>query len=268
MVSAKKRPMTDRIHRFDDLDNFRDFGDYDTAAGRRVRTGQLFRAGHQARVSDADLDRLEALNIATVVDLRRPSERRDQPSRRWTGFDGQVIESDLDDGGEAPHMRFLREAELTPTSGRAFMMDTYRTLPFDQGHLDTFSHYFRALGDSDRPVLIHCAVGKDRTGTLAALTHHMLGVHRDDMIADYLLTNTAVDLEARAPTIARQLEKRTGRTASNEAVVAFLGVEAIYLETALKSIVTRHGSVDAYLEQGLGVGSDLRDRIGERLSAA
>jgi protein-tyrosine phosphatase len=147
--------MTDRIHRFDDLDNFRDFGNYDTASGRRLKTGHLFRAGHQARVSDADLERLEALNIATVVDLRRPSERRDQPSRRWAGFDGLVIESDLDDGGEAPHMKFLREAELTPVSGRAFMIDTYRTLPFDEGHLDTFSRYFRALGDSGRPVLIH-----------------------------------------------------------------------------------------------------------------
>jgi protein-tyrosine phosphatase len=268
MTWARHPVMTDRIHRFDDLDNFRDFGNYDTAAGRRLKTGHLFRAGHQARASDADMERLEALNIATVVDLRRPSERRDQPSRRWASFDGLVIESDLDDGGEAPHMRFLREAELTPVSGRAFMIDTYRTLPFDEGHLDTFSRYFRALGDSDRPVLIHCAVGKDRTGTLAALTHHLLGVHRDDMIADYLLTNTAVDLEARAPAIARQLEKRTGRVASHEAVVAFLGVDAAFLETALATIIARHGSIDAYLEQALGVDAGLRDRIGERLSAA
>jgi protein-tyrosine phosphatase len=82
-----------------------------------------------------------------------------------------------------------------------------------------------------------------------------------------LLTNTAVDLEARAPAIARQLEKRTGRVASHEAVVAFLGVDAVFLETALATIVERHGSVDAYLEQALGVDAALRDRIGERLSA-
>ena len=196
--------MTGRIHRFDALDNFRDYGDYATAAGRRIAPGRLFRSGHQARASAADLDRLGALGIATVVDLRRPSERRQQPSKRPAGFSAAVIESDHDDGGEAPHLTFLKTAELTPDSGRRFMTETYRKLAFEPSHLDLFTRYFRALGDADGPVLIHCAAGKDRTGLLAALTHHLLGAHHDDMVADYLLTNTAVDLEGRAPGIARR----------------------------------------------------------------
>lgn len=258
--------MTGRIHRFDALDNFRDYGDYATAAGRHVATGRLFRSGHQARASEADLDRLAAFGIGTVVDLRRPSERREQPSRRPPGFSGVVIDSPHDDGGEAPHMTFLRTADLTPDSGRRFMTDTYRRLAFEPSHLDLFARYFRALGEADGPVLIHCAAGKDRTGLLAALTHHLLGVHRDDMVADYLLTNTAVDLERRAPGIARQLEARTGRAASHDAVVAFLGVEPVYLETALAEIAALYGSTDAYLEQALGVDTALRDRIGARLA--
>ena len=59
----------------------------------------------------------------------------------------------------------------------------------------------------------------------------------------------------------------TGREASHDAVVAFLGVEPVYLETAFAGIRERHGSIDAYLEQVLGVDAALRDRIGERLSA-
>jgi len=259
--------MTGRIHRFDALDNFRDYGDYASAAGRRVHAGRLFRAGHQARVSDADLARLSAFGIGTVVDLRRPGERRDQPSRRPAGFAGTVIESAHDDGGEAPHITFLKSADLTPDSGRRFMTDTYRRLPFEPSHLDLFTRYFQTLGETDQPVLIHCAAGKDRTGTLAALTHHLLGVHADDMVEDYLLTNVAVDLDRRAPGIARQLEAMTGRSASHDAVVAFLGVEAVYLETALAEIAARFGSLDSYLEQALGVDTGLRDRIGERLAA-
>ncbi|WP_292067307.1 tyrosine-protein phosphatase [Brevundimonas sp. UBA7664] len=259
--------MTGRIHRFDALDNFRDYGDYATAAGRRIAPGRLFRSGHQARASDADLERLAALGIVTVVDLRRPSERRDQPSKRPPGFAGRVIESLHDDGGEAPHLTFLRTADLTPESGRRFMTDIYRRLAFEPSHLDLFARYFRVLGETDGPTLIHCAAGKDRTGLLAALTHHLLGVHPDDMAADYLLTNTAVDLERRAPGIACQLEARTGRAAAHDAVVAFLGVEPLYLETALAEIAARHGSVDGYLEQALGVDAALRDRIGGRLAA-
>lgn len=259
--------MTDRLHRFDALDNFRDYGDYASAAGRRILGGRLFRSAHHARASEADLERLAGLDLAAVVDLRRPGERRDQPSRRPPGFTGQVIESTHDDGAEAPHITFLKTADLTIDAGRRFMTDTYRELPFDPAHLDLFSRYFRALGEADGPVLIHCAAGKDRTGLLAALTHRLLGVHRDDMVEDYLLTNAAVDLAGRAPAIARQLETMTGRPVAHDAVVAFLGVEPVYLDTAMGEIAARHGSVDSYLEQALGVDATLRDRIGERLTA-
>jgi len=258
--------MSSRILRYDALDNFRDYGDYATAAGSRVRPGRLLRSAHHARLTPADLERLAALDIGTVVDLRRAVERAHQPSRRPEGFDGTVIESDLDAVGEAPHITFLKTADLTPDSGRRFMTETYRKLPFADAHLDLFKRYFRALADSDRPVLIHCAAGKDRTGMLAALTHHLVGVGRDDMIEDYLLTNVAVDLEARAPAIARQLEAVTGRVAAHDAVVAFMGVEPAYLEAAWAAINDRHGSVDAYLTQALGVDTALRDRIGARLS--
>ena len=259
--------MSSRILRFDALDNFRDYGDYATAAGTRVRPGWLLRSAHHARLSAEDLTRLSALDIGTIVDLRRPVERAQQPSRRPAGFDGEVIESDLDAVGEAPHITFLKNADLTPDSGRRFMTATYRKLPFADAHLDLFSRYFRAVADRDRPVLIHCAAGKDRTGMLAALTHHLLGVDRDDMIADYLLTNQAVDLEARAPAIARQLERMTGRPAAHDAVVAFMGVEPAYLEAAWAAIDDRHGSIDSYLAEALGIDTVLRDRIGARLSA-
>ena len=256
-----------RLHRFDAVENFRDYGDYATAAGRRVRGGVLFRSGHHARASEADVARLEALGVATVVDLRRASERRAQPSKRPAGFSGQVIEWEQVDDGEAPHITFLKTAPLTEDGGRAFMTQTYRRLPFEEAHLDLFRRYFHALGDSEGPVLIHCAAGKDRTGLLAALTHHLLGVEHDEMMEDYLLTNHAVDLEGRAPAVAKQLETWTGRPASHAAVVAFLGVEPGYLDAAIKSMVEAHGSIDSYLEQALGVDTALRDRIGERLSA-
>ena len=257
--------MNPRLHRFDALDNFRDFGDYATAAGRRVRPGALYRSGHHAGVSDGDLERLAAFDIGVVVDLRRPIERTKQPSKRPAGFAGQVLVSDLDAVGEAPHITFLKSADLTPDSGRKFMTGLYGEMAYAPSHVEVFGAYFRALADSDRPVLIHCAAGKDRTGLLAALTHHLLGVGHDDLMEDYLLTNTAVGLETRAPQMAVQLEKMTGRKASHDAVVAFMGVEPAYLEAAILSLETRSGSIDAYLETVLGVDAAMRDRIGERL---
>lgn len=258
--------MSDRLSPFQAIDNFRDYGGYAANEGRMAR-GRLYRSAHQARATEADLAQLSALNLAVVVDLRRPGERRDQPSRRPAGWAGQVIESVHDDGGEAPHITFLKTADLTEASGRAFMTGTYRRLPFEDAHVDLFSRYFRALADNDGPVLIHCAAGKDRTGLLAALTHSLMGVSREDIISDYLLTNVAVDLEGRAEGIARKLTEMTGRPASHGAVVAFLGVEADYLDGAFKEIASRHGSIAAYLEQALGVDAVLAERIRARLTA-
>ncbi|MNX36080.1 Tyrosine-protein phosphatase precursor [compost metagenome] len=258
--------MSDRLPPFQAIDNFRDYGGY-ALAGARLTRGRLYRSAHQARATEADLAKLAQLNIATVVDLRRPSERRDQPSRRPSGWAGQVIESAHDDGGEAPHITFLKTADLTEDSGRAFMTGTYRRLPFEPAHLDLFSRYFRALAEGDGPVLIHCAAGKDRTGLLAALTHSLLGVSRDDLLSDYLLTNIAVDLEGRAEGIAKKLTEMTGRPASHGAVVAFLGVEAEYLDGAFAEITARHGSLRAYLKQALGVDDALAEGIRARLAA-
>jgi protein tyrosine/serine phosphatase len=258
--------MTDRLHRLETLDNLRDYGDYATAGGGRIRRGRLIRSANQSRMSDSDLEALSAYGFGTIVDLRRPIERTKQPSRRYAGFDARVIQNDLDAVGEAPHITFLKSADLTPESGRRFMTNLYAEMAFAPSHLEIFSQYFEGLADSDRPVLIHCAAGKDRTGLLAALTHHLLGVSRDDLLEDYLLTNIAVDLEARAPDMALKLQKMTGRLAAPDAVVAFMGVEPAYLDAAFKAIETRHGSLDTYLEQALGVDAGRRARIIERLT--
>ena len=57
-------------------------GDYRTAAGRRIRPGRLYRSANHAMATDADLDKIAALGLAVIVDLRRPEERRRTPSRR------------------------------------------------------------------------------------------------------------------------------------------------------------------------------------------
>lgn len=260
--------MSERLLAFEAVENFRDYGDYATAAGRRLHRGRLLRSGHHNQATDADLERLHALGVAVVVDLRRPSERALQPSRRHGAFAGSVIESDLGEpDGEAPHITFLRTTDLTAESVAGFMTDTYRRMPFDERLVDLFSRYFNALAEAEGAVLIHCAAGKDRTGLLAALTHHAAGVDDEDVLADYLLTNRAVNLEARAPEIAERLHRHFGRRAGPEAVAAFMGVEEAWLRAAFAEIKDRCGSIDGYLESVLGVDAAHRERLEATLCA-
>ena len=111
--------MTDpRILPLEGVENFRDYGGY-AARGGRIASGRLFRAAHQARATPADLAVMADLRLATVVDLRRPRERDNDPSLRHEGFAALVIQCDLGDQTEAPHVAFLRDTDLTPESAGA-----------------------------------------------------------------------------------------------------------------------------------------------------
>lgn len=256
-----------RILALEGVENFRDYGDYAAAGGRRMAKRRFWRSAHHGKATLADLDAIAALDLAVVVDLRRPKERDAEPTPRPPGFRAQVIDCDFGDQAEAPHVAFLRDTDLTPDSVRAFFADYYAKAPFEPRHVELFRQYFQALDAMDGAVLIHCTAGKDRTGLLAALTHHALGVHRDDAVADYVLTNEAARLEARAPMIAKALEQSLGKIPSDVAVRAFLGVEAGYLETALKAIAAERGSVDTYLTE-LGVDAATTERLRDKLLEA
>ena len=254
--------------RFEAVENFRDYGDYPTAGGRRIRKGALYRSASHARATDADLAEIDKLNLAVVVDLRRPGEREREPSRRPAGFKGQVIANDIGESSDDdPWWNFVRSCDLSEDAFRGYLLDYYREAPFKPRHIDLFARYFRALAESDGPVLIHCAAGKDRTGVLAALTHHLVGVHQDDIVEDYLLTNNPERIAARAPMVAEMIAAETGRTPTDAAIRAAIGVEAEYLAEAFRAITEAHGSAGAYLTQALGVDGALKEKLEARLLA-
>jgi len=242
------------------VENFRDFGDYAAGQGR-LKKGLLFRAAHQAEATDDDLVAMAGLDLRTVVDLRRPNEREREPSRRWEGFAAEVIDNDLGVTGEDPWHAFLRESDLSETSIRGYLVEYYRRAPFAERHLDLFRRYFLALGAARGPVLIHCAAGKDRTGLLAALTHHVAGVGDDDIVDDYLLTNDEERFARRGPRLADRLEAELGRRPTDAAMRTAMGVEAQYLAAALAEMKARHGSLDGYLEQALGLDAADREAV-------
>ncbi len=236
------------------VENFRDFGDYAAGEGR-LKRGVLFRAAHQAEATDADLETLAAMGIVTLVDLRRPNERERSPSRRWTGFAAQGVT------GVDPWLEFITSTDLTEASVHDYMDEYYRRLPFKERHIDLFRRFFLALAEGKGPALIHCAAGKDRTGVLAALTHHIAGVSDDDVIDDYLLTNDPTRFDRRGKMFMDHIEGITGRRPDEAAMRAAMGVEARYLAAAFEVIEDQHGSLDGYLEQAVGIDAGTREAV-------
>ncbi len=252
-----------RVLELEGIPNFRDFGGYATACGRGLPAGRLYRSGHHNRATDADLQALAGLGLAVIVDLRRSAERAREPSRRWPRFEAEVIDNDLADL-DKPWEEVLRGADPTPDFFRAISLEWYRRTPFEPRLIDLYSRYFTALADADGAVLVHCAAGKDRTGILVALTHHIAGVHRDDLVEDYLLTNNVPSQSTHAPYVAQIIATHTGRTPSDEAVRTAMGVRAEDLDEAINTIEARYGSLDGYLEKALGVDGRKRAAIEAR----
>lgn len=242
----------ERVLAFEGIHNFRDYGGYQARAGQLVR-GRLWRSGQHADATPADLAGVRALGIATVIDLRGDSERAAFPCLRHEDFAGEVLFFPGETAslkGHAAHEEAL-DTIISADDARDRMIRLYYGMPWRDVLVGTWRLYGEALATRDGASLLHCLAGKDRTGVGVALVHHLLGVHHDDLMDDYLLTNTAGNVEAR---IAAQSHSLSERNLSDAALRVVLGVEAVYLDTAFAAIRERHGSVEAYAEDVLGIG--------------
>ncbi|MFT4047877.1 MAG: tyrosine-protein phosphatase [Solimonas sp.] len=227
--------------------NFRDLGGYRAGAGRRVRWGRLYRSGSMAGLTAGDCEYLSGLGIRWICDLRTTSEREAAPNA-W--HDGAPLCWSRDYAMSLGDLRrFFGDGPTSAAQMREMMLAVYRQLPFEQA--PAYRELFARLAGGDLPLIINCTAGKDRTGIAAALILGALGVQREAIVEDYMLTNAL--LAAQPPSGA--LHRRLGHLPAN-VVRAVLGSDADYLEAAFSAIDERHGSVGTYLREALCVDAD------------
>lgn len=248
----------DRLIALEGGRNFRDLGGYPAADGRRVKWGVLFRSGSLAGLTQADWDGLCARGVRTICDLRTLSEREAEPFG-WMDHAGLTYRA---------HDYRLSFADLTATlkagfptgeAARAGMMAGYRDLPVQLA--PAYRQLFAHLAANDVPLIFHCAAGKDRAGTAAALILTALGVPREIVVEDYALTNIIYDVEAmlRRP--------RTGHLEryAEDVGAAVARADPDYIAAALDGIDARHGGVAGYLDSVLGIKGDDLEAIRDQL---
>lgn len=226
--------------------NLRDLGGYPASEGKRTRWALAYRGGELVRITEADVARLHALGLRVIFDLRTTSERDSRPSRLWEGGPRRLSRDYARSGADLPSI--IARTDFTAEQLRESMMTLYRTLPFDQA--DAFRTLLRQVAAGELPVLFHCAGGKDRTGVFAALLLDLLGVSREDILADYLLSNDSIDA-ARA-----RFLNHVGRDEIDPAIWdPLLMVDAAYLQAMFDAVEARLGSTEAYA-QWLGMSAN------------
>jgi protein-tyrosine phosphatase len=242
--------------------NFRSVADWRARDGRRVTHGKLFRADGLDQLSDADQARLAGLGLSHVFDLRSLSEIERAPSR-WPSGMAPRIWTGAESAAEADIMQLMQRDAATGRDFHAAMCQVYARFPNDLAK--AFASVAATLLDDPDcdATLIHCAAGKDRTGFTVAMLLHAIGIERDDVMADYLLSNASFD-------VARERFDIDGRLSSLEArapgaVAALVGVDADYLHAAEKRMEQDFGSIDNWLEQSAGLSAGRRDLLAARL---
>ncbi len=249
--------MTKRILSLHGIHNFRDYGNYRARDGAKLVSGTLFRSGQHVDATPGDLDAVAGLGLQTIIDLRGDSERVTYPCTRHNEFAAEVLfaPGETSEGGQAPHIAAARNVQTAADAHRA-MVNLYEAMPFRPKLVEVFRLYFAALAQREGASLIHCLAGKDRTGIAVGVFHHLMGVHGDDIMADFILTNTAGDPDRRIAAGAATVRRNFGAGMEDAAVRTLMSVHPEFLETAFAVIKRDHGSVEAYADAVLGVGPD------------
>jgi len=224
----------------------------------------LFRSAHLNTLNDADHGAISELGIGLIVDLRYAPERGRQPSRVPSNNPQTYAYPDPPESeGDkvAPHEAFLQHELKTAEDAHGYMMRSYAARPHDKAFQKIFGDSLRFLANEkankDAGILVHCAAGKDRTGTLCALIQGVLGVSREDIMADYMLTLEAVDVESIITPAAAMFSKRYGREIDPEALWPMFGVAPEFLESSLDGM----GDIETYAKEKLGIKDTELDSI-------
>lgn len=247
--------MSTAAPRLASLPNLRDLGGLPAGERRWVRRGMMFRSEAPGLATPTDLEALHVrLGIAEVIDLRRPEEHDAAPlppalaaRARWHRVPFHV--------DAPPHAsdRAIPDGELTSADmGRFYAWVA-------QHNVSQLREVLTLLAEADAPALVHCAVGKDRTGVAVGMTLLALGVATDEVVADYARSDEPMR---------RVLPRHDARLTSDRiGDDPRLRAPAAAMAACLDHLGQACGSVAAFLDE-LDADGSLRRRLRTRLIEA
>lgn len=244
-----------------DVQNARDLGGYKTIDGRTVKTGLLIRSGRLSNASKEDIHILKDLyHLNAVVDFRIIRERIDSPDVKIDGVTYYTLPL-VDD--KSPMVGGVHKRSANNQNPLSYFIevikqghgksDMYVKLFKSERFQKGMTSFFQILlnSDGEHSILWHCAAGKDRAGSAAALTLLALGVDKETVLTDFDLSNIAYNewIQKRLTQVSRITRDPEILTV----VRSLSGVNVDYMRNAIDATILDYGSIENYLEVCMNV---------------
>jgi protein-tyrosine phosphatase len=244
--------------------NFRDLGGYRSTDGQYVRWGLVYRSGYLADLTKQDYRYLSTLGIRLVCDVRADGERIRSPTH-WNGESPELLSVPIGPNRDGTLSADELERRVAAASAPSTMPPT--GYDFAIKNAEQYGKILRRVAAGDLPAVEHCTSGKDRTGVFSAILLTALGVPRETVVDDYLLTQHYLLSPGSFESTRTQLQKIFGlaEPLDDSAVKAIIALNPRTLEATFDTINKIYGSFDAYLRDAVKLPDADRATLRQRL---
>ncbi len=212
-----------------------------------LKSNTIYRSNELSSLTDEDLKELKHLKIRTIIDLRTPNERKSRLDRITSDLGIQQISIPMlqlnQDVGHLKLFSYLFKNART-LDFKKYIKDFYTIIAYERTL--QLKRALNILADPNNiPAVIHCTVGKDRTGFIAALLQKLTNVPDEVILEDYLKTNEL--MKDHVMKFMRYLQLLSLYRISRKRILPLFQVQDDYLRDILKDVENKHQTIENYL---------------------
>ncbi|CZR62857.1 related to protein-tyrosine phosphatase [Phialocephala subalpina] len=239
------------------IPNFRDVGGYKVASpeNHSIRREVIYRCGEPSQVTKDGVDTMKRLGITHIYDLRSiPEIERNKAAGRggiveWEGCERVFVPvfKDQDYSPEALATRLQDYADGGPEGFTRAYTDILNNAP--PSYKTILMHL---ANEPEKPLIVHCTAGKDRTGVICALVLSLCGVDDEVVAHEYSLTEVGLTTEWKEAVL-EHLSHNPALKGNPEGAKNLISAKAANMLATLKMINENFGGAEGYIINKCGL---------------
>lgn len=241
--------------------NFRDLGGIKTKDGRFIKWGKFYRSDAMASLTDEELERYAALNVAKVFDMRSSNEVEQAPNRLPKGVQNIHVPvfDEMQSSMFAGIEQKMKNGTLTEDEAAELLREGNRQ--FAGAYAEKFKNVLQQMLSTEEAVVFHCSAGKDRTGFMSALILSALNVDRETIYDEYEMTNFYTKDKIKGMMEQAEKGKSMFPGMDTKALATLMTVDREFLKAAFDIIDSQFGGIDQYLKNQMGISDQDRKKM-------